>query len=141
MNYDVVVARHISQINPEIYSQAKESVTPMLTDMKHIPAMFDKVVEFFPDQDKTGTMLLFVSLVYDSYCPAALLPKSAMKLPVGLRDEAARVSGYPNPEMINYFFSIAKAYMKGKAFRSRVDQVKNEFKQFSVNPKHWELSF
>lgn len=139
--YPVVISRYLHQTNPGMYREIEEAITPMLTDLAHIPSLLQAVRLAHPSFDETDTRILFVAVVYDAYCPASFLPKAAMKLPIGVRDEAARVLGYANPENINSWFGISKAYIKGKSFRSRVDSIKDQFKQFSNNPKHWELGF
>lgn len=147
MNYDIVTARSLRQTHPDLYNQILESVTPMLSNLGHISSILSHIQVMFPDCDNTDKMLIFTSVVYDCYCPASYLPKAGMKLPIGIRDEAARVAGFINPEMLNYYHQISKSYMKTTTahngvspFRSKVNSVKEMFKQFSANPKHWELN-
>jgi hypothetical protein len=137
--YPVVISRYLSQVNPVMYREIEEAITPMLSDTAHIPALLQAVRCQHPNFDETDTRILFTACVYEIYCPASFLPKAAMRLPVGIRDEMARVLGYGNPENINSWKGIADAYMKGKSFRSRVDAIKDEFRCFSVRAQDWEL--
>ncbi|AMR34171.1 hypothetical protein A0256_23320 [Mucilaginibacter sp. PAMC 26640] len=140
MNKQTIVGRSLAQIQPDLYKQIEDSVTPMLVDTAHIKSLLHAVRTSHPAFDETDVRILTVAVIYDSYCPASFLPKAAMKLPIGVRDEAARVLGYSNPENINNWRSIASAYIKGRDFRARVDAIKAQFKQFSSRPSDWQLA-
>lgn len=112
----------------------------MLSDVQHIAGLYQAVKDAHPNFDETDVRILTVAVIYDSYCPASFLPKAAMKLPIGVRDEAARVLGYSNPENINSWKGIASAYIKGREFRKRVEAIKDLFRQYSVRPGDWKLA-
>lgn len=139
MQIQTVIGRSLAIMDPDTYKKYLDSVTPMLSDTRFIEDIYLAIKTNHPTFDETDTRIIFVATVYDCYCPASFLPKATMKLPIGVRDEAARILGYDNPENINSWRNIASAYIKGKSFRARVDAIKDQFKQYSVNPAHWEL--
>lgn len=139
MDQRIVVARALAQLNPNLYREYQDQVTPMLTNTRHIADMLQAIQSNHPELDQTDTRIFFTALVYDAYCPASFLPKAAQRLPIGIRDEAARVLGYSNPENINSWRGIAAAYMKNPKFRLRVNAIKETFKQFSVRKEDWQL--
>jgi hypothetical protein len=135
--------------NPTLYQETLEKVTPMLIDLKYIQQILNVIRGNYPDLDDTDVKILFVAVVYEIYCPASFIPKerngkgpkSAMKAPVGIREEAAKVLGYGNAENVNGWQEISKSYMKVKSFRARVNEIKEQFRCFSVRNQDWELKF
>lgn len=129
MDSFTIVGRALAQDNPELFQSLEKKVTPLLTDQVHIEEIFHMVNNLFSDEPEWMRKLLFVSAVYDCYCPGSYYKKSIMKLPIGVRDEVARLLGQNNGTMVNYFRDQTQSYMRfrEKEFGSRIDQIKGHF--------------
>lgn len=140
MNTQTIISRVLQHRNYALYQQLQEEVTPMLTDLSHISEIYQVVQDMFPDFDARDKQIYFTSCVYYFYCPASFVGAKVQKLPIGIRDEAAKVLGYSNPENINAIRSIGEVYMKSPVKRGKIEQVKEYFKKYSVRQMDWQLN-
>ncbi|RQO79160.1 hypothetical protein DBR40_05425 [Pedobacter sp. KBW01] len=140
MNTQTIISRVLQHRDYALYQQLQEEVTPMLKDLTHIAEIYQVVQDMFPDLDSRDKQIYFTSCVYYFYCPASFVGAKVQKLPIGIRDEAAKVLGYANPENINAIRSIGEVYMKSPVKRGKIEQVKEYFKKYSVRNMDWELA-
>ncbi|NII81708.1 MULTISPECIES: hypothetical protein [unclassified Pedobacter] len=136
----LIISRVLAHRNYALYAALQEEVTPMLTDLHYIKEVQEVVNSMFPDLDARDKQIYFASCVYYFYCPASFVGTKVQKLPIGIRDEAAKVLGYTNPENINALRTIGEVYMKNPTKRARIEQVKEYFKKYSVRDMDWELN-
>lgn len=135
-----LIGKALAQYDINLYTAIKRSVTPMLKDPVHIAGIYQAILQTFPDIDDYTRKMLFISTVYDCYCPGSYLHTSIMKMPPGIREEIRKVANFNNPEMVNYFQSRSQAHMKfrNRAFGLKVNQIKAHFVKFSDKPEDWK---
>ncbi len=117
------LARLLIATHPELTEAVKKRYTPAMTDYSHIPTIHAEALRLFPDLDDAGFKILFVGTIYKLYCPETLVGSPELRAPSQLRSEINAVLGYTNGTVVNYWKSIAQAYLKQPAFKSKVDQL------------------
>jgi hypothetical protein len=112
----------LKETNPELFKNCRIAVTPLVTDFDLLPFILEEIEK---SEGKTTTENIhFVVAVFDRmYIPVQLISKRLVKKPIGLRDAYANVLGYDNPENVNSWVDIMRAYYKGHRFAEKVDTV------------------
>jgi len=121
-----VMQRALKVLCPELAQELTSKITPLSSEKSLIETVYASIISKYTDLDRTDTCILFTAVVYRIYAPAVFLGEGFCKLPIGIRDEAARVSGFISPEMINYFLEMAKVYVTRPYFEARVKDLIEE---------------
>jgi hypothetical protein len=111
----------LKEFSPELFVACEAAVEPLLTDYAHLKLIHEKF-EMMEGLIVCENMHFFLAVLYRLYIPAQLY-STVCKKPIGMRDEFAKLLGYTNPENINSWEHIMKAYYKGSRFAGKVDQV------------------
>lgn len=117
------LARLLIATHPELADAVRERYKPALKDYAIIPQIHTHTVRLFPDLDPTDVKILFIAAVYKLYCPETLVGAAGIKAPDNMRKAVSEALGYENGPNVNYWKSMAKAYLKQPAFKKKVDQL------------------
>ena len=128
------IAKVISLNNPEAYSQAVKICEPMLSTTSIIPEIYTRIVETYPEMDRTDQSIMFTACVYSAYSPASLL--GIQRAPNGIRKIMCEVMQWNDAPICNYYVNIAQAYCKNPKFKERMATILMGFEQFSIKGKN-----
>lgn len=131
-----MVAHALKSINRELFELCMAIPMPLLMELKHV----EFIVYEFQYQFGKITMInkpMLVACLYRLYNPAHLYGKFN-KLPIGLREEIARVLGYVNPENINAIATSAPAHYKNPRTAKKINDFADEV--YHILSKCGELS-
>ncbi|MEO6522209.1 MAG: hypothetical protein ABIN91_11060 [Mucilaginibacter sp.] len=133
------VAKVLQKQSPEQYQAAVKMCEPMLAQPTIIPAIHKAIKDTYPDMDRTDESIMFAACVYSAYSPASLLSPGIERAPNGIRKVMCEVMQWQDAPVVNYYTSIASAYLKNPKFKDRVSAVLLGFEQFSVRSNQIEL--
>jgi hypothetical protein len=111
----------LKELAPDLFDACEAAVEPLIKDYNHLKFIHEKF-EAMEGFIVCENMHFFLAVLYRLYIPAQLF-STVCKKPIGMRDEFAKLLGYDNPENINSWEHIMKAYYKGVRFAEKVDQV------------------
>jgi hypothetical protein len=133
------IAKVIARNNPDAYRQAEKLCEPMLKIPTLIPAIHKAIKDTYPEMDRTDESIMFSACVYSAYSPASLLASGVCRAPNGIRKVMCEVMSWNDAPIVNYYTSIAQAYVKNPKFKERVSSILLGFEQFSVKSQQIEL--
>jgi hypothetical protein len=111
---------------PEFVKEIIEKYTPALTDLKHIPEICDDAMAYLPFVNMYDRNVLVVACIYQAYCPASFICNA--NAPAGMRKSIAKILGYEKGSNINYWQSIACAFMKNSRYAKVVNSIITNYK-------------
>jgi hypothetical protein len=133
------IAKVLQRQSPEQYREAVRMCAPMLASPSIIPAIHNAIKQAHPDMDRTDESIMFAACVYTAYSPASLLAPGIERAPNGIRKVMCEVMQWNDAPVVNYYTSIASAYLKNPKFKERVSAVLMGFEQFSIKSNQIEL--
>lgn len=133
------IAKLLARENPVAFQQMCEKSEPMLTNVKLIQPIKDKINELYPEIDRTDESILFATTVYFAYAPANIIDGSMERSPNGMRHEMCRAMDWKDAPICNHYASIGRAYFKGKTFRAKVEHILSYFSRHSVKSNQVSL--
>jgi hypothetical protein len=133
------VAKVLQRQSPEQYRAAVKMCEPMLAQPAIIPAIHTAIRTAHPDMDRTDESIMFAACVYTAFSPASLLAPGIERAPNGIRKVMCEVMKWNDAPVVNYYTSIASAYLKNPKFKERVSAVLLGFEQFSVRSNQIEM--
>jgi len=150
---DVIAGRFIMATEPmKAYSIVQE-FKPKAKHTRFVEHIYNDAMNTFADEGIEEVRSIFVACVYQIYQPLAFLSKitdegdrACGKLPQGIRDEMARLTGFESPEMINYLKSRVDNWMKPqpkgtpeRPFKTKVMILVERFLPHSINPSDTQI--
>lgn len=133
------IAKVLQRSEPEAYRKAVKMCEPMLAKPSLIPEIHSRIRSEFPDMDRTDESIMFAACVYSAYSPASLIASGIERAPNGIRQVMCEVMQWNDAPVVNYYVSIAQAYLKNPKFKEKVSVVLLGFQQFSVKSNQIEL--
>ncbi len=133
------IAKMFAKENPSAFNELCNRSEPMLKNVSLVPQIHVKMRALYPELDRTDESILFAATVYYAYAPATMTDSSLERLPNGIRKEMCKAMIWKDAPVCNYYAGIAKAYFKGKTFRTKVDEVLSYFQSWSLKADHTEL--
>lgn len=129
---------------PNEVREIKRKFSPMLKDVKHVPAIFEEVNNQFPDDSDNQKTDLFVYCAYEAYAKATLVGQGIARAPNGLRQEICKVMNWNHATSVNEVQDRVRVYFKEgsarTAFLPKVNAVMMGFEKFSVKDNQLELT-
>ena len=111
---------------PELVKEIEAKYSPALKDLKHIPEICERAMAYLPFLSQYDRNVLVSACVYQLYCPASFI--GCANAPANMRKAIADVLGYQNGTNLNYWHSIACAFMKNPRYAKVVESIIEEFK-------------
>ena len=133
------IAKMFAKENPSAFSELCNRSEPMLKNVSLVPQIHVKMKELYPELDRTDESILFAATVYYAFAPATMTDSSLERLPNGIRKEMCKAMIWKDAPVCNYYAGIAKAYFKGKTFRTKVEEVLSYFQSWSLKADQTEL--
>jgi hypothetical protein len=133
------VAKVLQRQSPEQYRAAVKMCEPMLVRKDLIPAIYAKMKELYPNEDKTDYSIIFAICVYQAYSPASLIDGVVCRAPNGIRSPMCEVMQWNDAPVVNYYQTIGKVYQKVPSYQAKVSSILMGFEQFSIKSQQTEL--
>jgi hypothetical protein len=133
------IAKVLQRQSPEQYREAVRVCQPCLINPAIIPDIHQAIKSAYPELDRTDESILFAATVYTAYAPASLLAPGIERAPNGIRKVMCEVMQWNDAPVVNYYTSIAQAYLKIPKFKERVSAILLGFQQFSVQSNQIEM--
>lgn len=129
--------------HPEVVREIEREFSPMLKDVKHIPAIFEEVNNQFPELSDNQKTDLFVYCAYEAYAKPTLVGQGVDRAPNGLRQEICKVMNWNHATSVNEVQDRVRVYFKEgsarTAFLPKVNAVMMGFERFSVKDNQLAL--